>query len=69
MGTPYIKVHESEIADDYPLPTQYTAEDEEIDELLLCDEVCDCSDSLQPLSLDLIDPCIIISNCWRRCSV
>lgn len=32
---PYIKVHESEIADDYPMPSQYTAEEDEADELVL----------------------------------
>lgn len=31
---PYIKVHESEIADDYPMPSQYAAEEDEADELV-----------------------------------
>lgn len=35
---PYIKVHESEIADDYPMPSQYTAEEDEADELVLFGE-------------------------------
>ena len=33
-----MKVHESEIADDYPLPAPYQRADEEADELLLFDE-------------------------------
>ncbi len=34
----YIKVHEEEIAGDYPLPTQYVKYEEELDEFLLYDE-------------------------------
>ena len=34
-GPAYIKVHESEIADDYPEPAMYERADEEADELLL----------------------------------
>jgi len=34
----YIKVSEEEIAGDYPLPTQYVKEEEELDEFLLYDE-------------------------------
>lgn len=37
-GVAYIKVHESEIADDYPEPAQYSAEEEEMDELVLFGE-------------------------------
>ena len=37
-GPAYIKVHESEIADDYPEPAVYERADEEADELLLADE-------------------------------
>lgn len=37
-GPAYIKVHESEIADDYPPPAMYERADEEADELLLCDD-------------------------------
>ncbi len=37
-GVAYIKVHESEIADDYPEPAQYAAEEEEADELVLFGE-------------------------------
>ena len=37
-GPAYIKVHESEIADDYPAPAMYERADEEADELLLCDD-------------------------------
>ena len=33
-----VKVHESEIADDYPAPMTYRCTDEEADELLLFDE-------------------------------
>jgi hypothetical protein len=35
---PYIKVHESEIADDYPMPSPYNAEEDEADELVLFGE-------------------------------
>jgi hypothetical protein len=34
----YLRISESEIADDYPLPQQYEAAEEEADELLLWDE-------------------------------
>lgn len=37
-GTPYIKISEAEIADDYPEPTPYEKVEEETDELLLADE-------------------------------
>ncbi|BDA51554.1 DNA (cytosine-5)-methyltransferase 1B [Coccomyxa sp. Obi] len=37
-GGVYIKINESEIADDYPEPAQYEKEEEETDELLLLDE-------------------------------
>eukprot|EP00884_Botryococcus_braunii_P022842 jgi/Botrbrau1/9241/Bobra.180_1s0003.1 len=37
-GQPYIKISESEIADDYPMPAQYVKEEEEADELMLMDE-------------------------------
>ena len=37
-GVAYIKVHESEIADDYPEPAPYAAEEEEADELVLFGE-------------------------------
>ena len=37
-GPAYIKVSEAEIADDYPLPTPYSKNEEEMDELLLWDE-------------------------------
>lgn len=36
-GAPYIRISEQEIADDYPLPKQYTKEVEETDELLMAD--------------------------------
>ena len=37
-GTPYIRISEAEIADDYPLPAQYDKVEEEVDELVLADE-------------------------------
>ncbi|CAL5224063.1 g6688 [Coccomyxa viridis] len=37
-GAAYIKISESEIANDYPEPAQYEKEEEETDELLLMDE-------------------------------
>ncbi len=37
-GAYVVKVHESEIADDYPAPMTYRCTDEEADELLLFDE-------------------------------
>ena len=38
VGAYVVKVHESEIADDYPPPASYQRADEEADELLLFDE-------------------------------
>ena len=37
-GTAYIKVHASEIADDYPEPAPYEVAEEEVDEVLLFGE-------------------------------
>ncbi|CAM6109925.1 unnamed protein product [Calypogeia fissa] len=37
-GKYYIKINETEIANDYPLPAYYTAEEEEMDEYILFDE-------------------------------
>ncbi|KDD71660.1 hypothetical protein H632_c4607p0, partial [Helicosporidium sp. ATCC 50920] len=36
----YVKVSESEIAEDYPPPRAYDKEEEEVDELVLADEAC-----------------------------
>eukprot|EP00955_Chlamydomonas_euryale_P098086 365123-Chlamydomonas_euryale.AAC.26 len=42
-GNPYIRINLEEIADDYPLPTQYEKTEEETDEMLLFDEeMMDC---------------------------
>ncbi|KAK9785341.1 hypothetical protein WJX73_005011, partial [Symbiochloris irregularis] len=38
QGAPYIKISEEEIADDYPMPAQYSKVEEEMDELLLMED-------------------------------